>query len=117
VQNILIDNGSGEVMHIDFGIAFDQVWSLCVRPSVYSLCTGKIAVYPRKSAIPNDMGHGQWDEEVRDTRYILGLCRRNPACVVWQVRCHTHSSQGVQAQPAAFLVHPLLPPLPTFNID
>jgi ataxia telangiectasia mutated family protein len=25
VQNILIDNGSGEVMHIDFGIAFDQV--------------------------------------------------------------------------------------------
>jgi serine-protein kinase ATM len=25
VSNILIDNGSGEVVHIDLGIAFDQV--------------------------------------------------------------------------------------------
>ena len=25
VSNILLDNGTGEVVHIDFGIAFDQV--------------------------------------------------------------------------------------------
>jgi ataxia telangiectasia mutated family protein len=30
VQNILIDNGSGEVVHIDLGIAFDQVRLHCV---------------------------------------------------------------------------------------
>lgn len=33
-SNILMDNGSGEVVHIDLGIAFDQVCSsvLCVTP-------------------------------------------------------------------------------------
>ena len=28
VSNILLDNGTGEVVHIDFGIAFDQVWTI-----------------------------------------------------------------------------------------
>jgi ataxia telangiectasia mutated family protein len=37
VQNILIDNGSGEVMHIDLGIAFDQVRSLCVCKCLLTL--------------------------------------------------------------------------------
>jgi len=35
-SNILMDNGSGEVVHIDLGIAFDQV--RCSPPWVVLLC-------------------------------------------------------------------------------
>lgn len=37
-SNILMDNGSGEVVHIDLGIAFDQVFCslICVTQSFQS---------------------------------------------------------------------------------
>lgn len=31
-SNILLDNGTGEVVHIDLGIAFEQVWFIHIVP-------------------------------------------------------------------------------------
>jgi ataxia telangiectasia mutated family protein len=33
VSNILMDNGTGEVVHIDFGVAFEQVSALPQHPA------------------------------------------------------------------------------------
>lgn len=44
VSNILMDNGTGEVVHIDLGIAFDQVSSFCTL-----IATHLMWVAPRAS--------------------------------------------------------------------
>jgi ataxia telangiectasia mutated family protein len=34
-SNILLDNITGEIVHIDFGIAFDQVILISIRISIF----------------------------------------------------------------------------------
>lgn len=60
VSNILMDNGTGEVVHIDLGIAFDQV-SRCLpqSASLISISHARIAL-PRGSryGFPNTFRSG-----------------------------------------------------------
>lgn len=58
-SNILLDNGTGEVVHIDLGIAFDQVGNLS-RYWYLNLisATGQTFAYTRTCSIPHDSRHG-----------------------------------------------------------
>lgn len=66
VSNILMDNGTGEVVHIDLGIAFDQVsTSMYVDHHTLYLMfrrhpppTGKAVTSPGACPVPDDARHG-----------------------------------------------------------
>lgn len=76
VSNILLDNITGEIIHIDFGIAFDQV-ILYLFGSVYCLTIklpGKITWYSRTCAISHDCRYCRWDGDIGDIRSFSKMC-------------------------------------------
>lgn len=112
VSNILLDNGTGEVVHIDLGIAFDQVCAsrlrVCPCPQIGS--TGKTSTGPRASAVPHDSGHGRRDGLFWYARRLSTLCRRDAPCSPRAFRHRHDRSRGIQARPPPLLVRPISPP-------
>lgn len=86
VSNILLDNGSGEVVHIDLGIAFDQVgrsYALIATPLIVTrsqISTGQASQNPRTCSIPYDTGHGGRNGHIWNPRCIPTMRRRNSSC-------------------------------------
>lgn len=63
ISNILIDKVSGELVHIDFGIAFDQVIMVMlygIPPLTCHPLSGKAVAYTREGTIPIDGRHCRW---------------------------------------------------------
>lgn len=75
-----MDNKTGEVVHIDLGIAFDQVrCSPCWKKETSSVenGTGQTAWRTRTSTVPVDEGHGGRDGVLWDARRLSALRGRN----------------------------------------
>ena len=89
-SNILMDNGSGEVVHIDLGIAFDQVRRpLLSVVLLYRSPIGQTFAHPRAGAVPIDGGHGGWAWDLRRPRGVPALRRRDVASLEsWFRRRH-----------------------------
>ena len=106
VSNILIDNTTGEVVHIDFGIAFDQVGaaSICVRRLATELCTGEAASDPRARPVPAHPGHGGRPRDGGHRGRVPALCRGDPPGPARRVRGDHDGARGLQTRPPALLV-------------
>ena len=83
-SNILLDSGTGEVVHIDLGIAFEQVghfftFSFPTSSSHGSSTPGKTTSDPRMRPVPHDGRHGRRDGYDRHSGRFPALCRGNPA--------------------------------------
>ena len=78
-SNILMDNKTGEVVHIDLGIAFDQVCCAPCWGKSYSIehGSGQTAWRTRASAVPVDEGHGGRDGVLWHAGRLSALCGRN----------------------------------------
>lgn len=92
-SNILIDNVSGEVVHIDLGIAFDQVCSLPLALSPGSdkhvkSYQGKVTDYSGESSIPYDREYCRWYGSVWNNGCVPTVCRRNAPRLARRVRGH-----------------------------
>ena len=103
VSNILLDNGTGEVVHIDLGIAFDQVRAPCTLASIPCISyyiappPGKAIASSGTCPVPDDARHGGRNGLLRHPRRIPAMCRRNPARSPRAVRCHHDRARSLQA--------------------
>jgi len=81
-SNILLESSTGEVVHIDLGIAFEQV-NFFHLPSFPCHCLtcfatqGKTTHSPRDSPVPHDGRHGRRHGHNRHARGLPALCRGN----------------------------------------
>ena len=82
-SNILLESSTGEVVHIDLGIAFEQVKKKLLLFSCHRLtCVatqGKTTPCPRVSPFPHDGRHGRWHGHNRHARGFPALFRGNLA--------------------------------------
>ena len=81
-SNILIESSTGEVVHIDLGIAFEQVKKKPFFPCHYLTnvgIQGKVTPSPRVSPVPHDGGHGRRHGHNRHARGFPALRRGNLA--------------------------------------
>lgn len=75
-SNILMDNGTGDVVHIDLGIAFEQVnfeQYLSASSFTETVSIGKAASRARTSAIPVDEGYDRWHGVLWNTRCFSAM--------------------------------------------
>lgn len=111
-SNILIESSTGEVVHIDLGIAFEQVFFFWPSFPCYCLTNvaiqGKATPSLRVSPVPHDGGHGRRHGHNRHARGFPALCRGNLARTTQRLRGGPHGSPGVQIRPTSFLVRPSL---------
>ena len=75
-SNILLDNVTGEIIHIDFGIAFDQVFPYLPRMSILTnnKFTGKTTHCSRACSISHDCGYRGWNGDLWDIRSVPKMC-------------------------------------------
>ena len=79
-SNILMDNGTGEAVHIDLGIAFEQVrFPNRVRGKLFHASPilriiGEATAHSRMRSVSHDGRHGRWHGYGRDTRCFPALC-------------------------------------------
>ena len=72
ISNILLDNITGEIIHIDFGIAFDQVIFILVGSSIlaHNKFPGKITWCSGTCAISHDCRYHRRDGDIRNIRSV-----------------------------------------------
>ena len=75
-SNILLDNITGEIIHIDFGIAFDQVIFILFGSSILidNKFPGKITHRSGTCAISHDSRHHRWDGDIGNIRSVSKMC-------------------------------------------
>jgi ataxia telangiectasia mutated family protein len=112
-SNILLDSSTGEVVHIDLGIAFEQVrlTSFLLHASAFnsphrtaSHHTGQASPDPGVRAVPHDGRHGRRDGHDGHTRRLPALRRRNATRAARGLRGDPDRARSIQIRPAAFLV-------------
>lgn len=75
-SNILMDDRTGEVVHIDLGIAFEQVCPTFtnVRVAVINSVVGEIASGPGTRTIPPHGRYGGWIRHFGHTGSLPAMC-------------------------------------------
>ncbi len=98
-SNILLDSSTGEVVHIDLGIAFEQVNTLSYSPfnltSMITPLPGKATPHPRVRAVPDDRRHGRRDGHNWHPRRLPALRRGNTASAARGLGGHPHRARGL----------------------
>jgi hypothetical protein len=76
ISNILLDNITGEIIHIDFGIAFDQVIFILFGSSILAnnKNPGKITWRSGTCAISHDCRYYRWDGDIGNIRSVSTMC-------------------------------------------
>ena len=109
-SNILLDSSTGEVVHIDLGIAFEQV-SFFLRPpretasnsrSHHNL--GQVAPHPRMRAVPDDGRHGRRHGHDGHPGRLPALRRGNAARAAGGLRGDPDRARSLQIRPTPLLV-------------
>jgi phosphatidylinositol kinase/protein kinase (PI-3 family) len=102
-SNIMINNKTGEILHIDLGIAFDQVSTIVVQmchveaegSSLLRLGCG--TDHSRTCSIPLDSRHCRWSGFLRSRGSLQTLLRTKFTAVARKVQSHYGGVGSLQA--------------------
>ena len=106
MSNILLDSSTGEIVHIDLGIAFEQVSAPRHRDHSQFLTSpsGQASPYPRECSIPDDGRHGRRYGHDWHTGRLPALRRRNTARPSRGLGGHPDRARSIQIRPSSLLV-------------
>jgi ataxia telangiectasia mutated family protein len=100
LSNVMIDQVNGELIHIDFGIVFEEVsHALIMLSRVTADHTGPQFAHPRTRSVPLDSRHDRWSRRHGRRRYLQAMLRADPTCPSIIQSADHDRTRGLQARP------------------